>query len=98
MANYPYWLAVVAVFVVLIGRLFIVPSGLRHLPRVPILPLLKSYMSMEPEDRRIRNLILPFANDRREDVVLVWVLGRWMVHILDQQVGLMYLNFNSTTN
>ncbi|KAJ7471054.1 cytochrome P450 [Mycena latifolia] len=82
-----YWLAALALVVVLIGRLFIVPSGLRHLPRVPIFPLLKSYLAMEPEDVRIRALILPFANDRQAGVVLVWVLGRWMVHILDQQIA-----------
>ncbi|KAJ6492569.1 cytochrome P450 [Mycena vitilis] len=84
---YLYWLAAVSVVLVLIGRLFIVPSGLRHLPRVPILPLLKSYLSMEPEDTRIRNLILPFVNNREEGVVLVWALGKWMLHILDQQIA-----------
>ncbi|KAJ7183646.1 cytochrome P450 [Mycena filopes] len=84
---YLYWLVALAVVGVLILRLFIVPSGLRHLPRVPILPLLRSYLAMEPEDTRIRNLILPFANDRQEGVVLVWVLGRWMVHILDPQIA-----------
>lgn len=83
-----YWLAALALVSFFIRRLFVVPSGLQHLPRVPIFPLLKSYLSMEPEDNRIRNLILPFANDQQEGVVLVWVLGRWMVHILDQQVRL----------
>ncbi|KAJ7765863.1 cytochrome P450 [Mycena maculata] len=82
-----YWpLALVVVFL-LTRRLFVVPASLRHLPRVPIFPLLKSYLSMEPEDARIRKLILPFANERQEGVVLVWVLGRWMVHILDQQIA-----------
>ncbi|KAJ7909030.1 cytochrome P450 [Mycena leptocephala] len=80
-----YWLAALALVSFFIRRLFVVPSGLQHLPRVSIFPLLKSYLSMEPEDIRIRNLILPFANDQQEGVVLVWVLGRWMVHILDQQ-------------
>ncbi|KAJ6567499.1 cytochrome P450 [Mycena sp. CBHHK59/15] len=83
----PYWIVLLLVAVVLIGRLFIVPARLRHLPRVPILPLLKSYLSMEPEDTRIRNLILPFADAHQEGIVLVWVLGRWMVHILDQQIA-----------
>ncbi|KAJ7035277.1 cytochrome P450, partial [Mycena alexandri] len=31
--------------------------------------------------------VLPFANDRQEGVVLVWVLGRWMVYILDAQIA-----------
>ncbi|KAJ7680009.1 cytochrome P450 [Mycena rosella] len=82
-----YWLGVLVLVVALVRRLFLVPSGLRHLPRVPIFPLLKSYLAMEPEDMPIRNLILPFANDRQEGVVLVWVLGKWMVHILDSQIA-----------
>ncbi|KAJ7503288.1 cytochrome P450 [Mycena galericulata] len=83
----PYWLLALPLVTLLIRRLFVVPSGLGHLPRVPILPLLKSYLSMEPEDGRIRRLILPFANENQEGVVLVWVLGRWMVHILDHQIA-----------
>lgn len=62
---------------------FGVPAHLRHLPRVPVLPLLWSYLSGEVEDTRIRRLILPFLIDKNEPLVLVWVLGRWMVHILD---------------
>ncbi|KAF8155332.1 cytochrome P450 [Mycena galopus ATCC 62051] len=67
-----YWLAAVVLVVLLVRRPFVVPTSLRRLSRVPIFPLLRSYLSMEPED---------------EGVVLVWVLGQWMVHILDQQVG-----------
>jgi hypothetical protein len=54
----------------------------------PIFPLLKSYLSGEVEDTRIKRLILPFGNERGEGIVLVWALGRWMVHILDEKVCL----------
>ena len=69
-----------------IFRLSTVPSHLRHLPRVPIFPLLVSYLSGEVEDVRIKRLILPYANERGEGLVLVWALGRWMIHILDYKV------------
>jgi hypothetical protein len=77
----------VIVFLVhFIWSFFTVPSHLRHLPCVPIFALLKSYLSGEVEDARIKRLILPFANEKGEGVVLVWALGRWMVHILDEKV------------
>ncbi|KAK0185499.1 cytochrome P450 [Armillaria mellea] len=59
------------------------PRHLRHLPRVAILPLLWSYLTGETEDCRIKRLVLPFSRDAGEQIVLVWALGRWMVHILD---------------
>lgn len=68
-----------------ISRLFTVPSHLRHFPRVPILPLLVSYLSCEVENVRINSLILPYANEKGEGF-LVWALGRWMIHILDHKV------------
>lgn len=75
-----------ALLVHFIWRFFTVPAHLRHLPCVPIFPLLKSYLSGEVEDVRLRRLILPFANEKGEGVVLVWALGRWMVHLLDEKV------------
>lgn len=78
---------IVCVVVFIVAKsFFFVPAELRHLPRVPILPLLWSYLSGEEENKRLRKLILPFANAKKEEVVLVWALGRWMVHILDQKV------------
>ncbi|KAI0346712.1 cytochrome P450 [Trametopsis cervina] len=65
----------------------IVPPELRHLPRVPVLPLLWSYLTVEAEDKRLRRLVLPFLNEKGEEVVLVWALGRWMVHILDHKLA-----------
>lgn len=67
---------------------FTPPAELRHLPMVPILPLLWSYMSGEVEDLRIKRLLLPFANEKGEAVVVVYALGRWIVHVLDHQVTL----------
>ncbi|KAI0319618.1 cytochrome P450 [Amylostereum chailletii] len=75
-----------SLFFVLRPFLF-VPLDLRHLPRVPILPLLWSYLSGEVEDKRLKRLVLPFANEKNEGIVLVWALGRWMVHILDRKLG-----------
>lgn len=80
------WAMIILFLVRLIYGLFTVPSHLRHLPCVPMLPLLKSYLSGEVEDVRIKRLILPFANEKHEGVVLVWALGRWMVHIVDEKV------------
>lgn len=66
---------------------FVVPPHLRHLPRVPVLPLVWSYVAGEPEGDRFRRLLLPFLSERGEGVVLVWALGRWMVHILDAKLA-----------
>ncbi|KAH7921652.1 cytochrome P450 [Leucogyrophana mollusca] len=67
-------------------HLFAIPSNLRHLPSVPLLPLLRSYLSREPDDVRIKRLIMPFADDLSEGVVVVWAMGKWMVHILDSKL------------
>jgi len=80
------WTLVFLLVFYLVSGFFTVPAHLRHLPCVPIFPLLKSYLSGEVEDTRIKRLILPYANERGEGVVLVWALGRWMVHILDEKV------------
>lgn len=77
-----------ALIVILINRAFTPPAELRHLPRAPILPLLWSYISGEVEDVRLKRLILPFANESNEGVVVVYALGRWIVHVLDHQVRL----------
>lgn len=80
------WTLFACISIHLVLSAFTVPAHLRHLPCVPIFPLLKSYFTGEVEDTRIRRLILPFANEKKEGVVLVWALGRWMVHILDEKV------------
>ncbi|EGO03909.1 hypothetical protein SERLA73DRAFT_175595 [Serpula lacrymans var. lacrymans S7.3] len=68
-------------------RLLALPSHLRHLPSVPIWPIVLSYARQEPDDVRIKRLLLPYANKHSEGVVLVWVFGQWMVHILDPQLA-----------
>jgi hypothetical protein len=70
----------------LINRLLTPPPELRHLPRLSVLPILWSYITGEVEDARIKRLIIPFANKTDEGVVLVYALGRWIVHILDHKV------------
>ncbi|OBZ71768.1 hypothetical protein A0H81_08230 [Grifola frondosa] len=65
--------------------MFAVPRALRHLPHVPVLPTLWSYARWEVEDIRITKLLLPFAK-RGEPAVLVYMLGQWIVHVLDHNV------------
>ncbi|KAK1236607.1 hypothetical protein PQX77_000159 [Marasmius sp. AFHP31] len=72
---------------VLVVKQFTPPAELQHLPRVPILPLLWSYAKGEVEDVRIKKLIVPFANEKNEGVVVVYALGRWIVHVLDHKIG-----------
>ncbi|KIJ63828.1 hypothetical protein HYDPIDRAFT_91894 [Hydnomerulius pinastri MD-312] len=67
-------------------RLFTPPRSIRHLPRVPILPLLRSYFLREPNDVQFQRLIMPFVNEKSEGVVVVWAMGKWMIHILDPKL------------
>ncbi|KAF8636248.1 hypothetical protein AX16_011018 [Volvariella volvacea WC 439] len=67
---------------ILAQYLLAVPSELRHLPRVSPYATIWSYARRESVDRRVKRLILPFA-ERGEGVVLVYMLGKWGVHILD---------------
>ncbi len=82
------WQILVAFFAafVLSKWAFTPPAELDRLPRVPILALLWSYASGEVEEARIKRLILPFANEKGEGVVLAYSFGRWIVHVLDYQV------------
>ncbi|TFY70743.1 hypothetical protein EVG20_g2277 [Dentipellis fragilis] len=80
-------LAACAISIIAIARVFTPPAALRHLPKVPILPLLWSYFRGEVEDVRIKRLIVPFANERNEGVVLVYAFGRWIVHVLDHKIA-----------
>lgn len=67
-------------------RLLSVPAHLRHIPTVPIWPLLWSYLSGEVEEQRVKRLVLPYAKSMQTDVVLVFCLGDWMVQVLDAKV------------
>jgi hypothetical protein len=81
-----YLFIALASFLVVWGsRVFAVPPELRHLPRVSVLRLLWSYAKAESDDVRARRLILPFVKDG-EDVVLVWIFGRWIIHIIKDEV------------
>ncbi|RPD65776.1 cytochrome P450 [Lentinus tigrinus ALCF2SS1-7] len=70
-----------------IYRLLRVPPHLRHIPKVPLLPLLFSYFSGEVEEQRVKRLVLPFAKRMQTDVVLVYCLGDWMVQVLESKLG-----------
>ncbi|TRM57260.1 cytochrome P450, partial [Schizophyllum amplum] len=87
-AMQEHWVLLTAVGLLVIAcrRLFTPPPELAHLPRVPVLPLLWSYFTGEVEDVRIKRLLLPFA-ERGEGVVLVYALGRWIVHVLDDKIA-----------
>ncbi|TFK38345.1 cytochrome P450 [Crucibulum laeve] len=81
----PYLLALLLT-VLFINYLLTPPAELRHLPCVPVIPLLWSFISGETENSRIKRLLLPFMQDEGEGAVLVYALGRWMVHILDPKI------------
>ena len=80
----------VGILVVLVRYLLAVPQELRHLPRVSPYATIWSYAIRESVDLRVRRLILPFAR-RGDGVVLVYMLGKWGVHVLDPNVGHGYL-------
>ncbi|KAF9463621.1 cytochrome P450 [Collybia nuda] len=78
-----YILAAVVLLPVLFIQWYIaVPAQLAHLPRVSPFATMWSYARKESVDRRVKRLILPFA-ERGEPVVLVYMLGKWGVHVLD---------------
>ncbi|KAI0358041.1 cytochrome P450 [Trametes cingulata] len=68
-------------------RLLQVPPQLRHIPKVPLWPLIRSYLSGEVEEQRVRRLVLPFAKRMNTDVVVVFCLGDWMVQVLEPKLG-----------
>jgi hypothetical protein len=83
-------LGIAGFFVTLVRYLLAVPSNLRHLPRVSPYATIWSYARRESVDRRVKRLILPFA-ERGEGVVSVYMLGKWGVHVLDANVRLFSL-------
>ena len=52
----------------------------------------------EVEDVRIKKLILPFANEKGEGVVVIYALGRWIVHVLDRKVSIYYFYSGTSTD
>ncbi|KAF3398595.1 Cytochrome P450 4c21 [Penicillium rolfsii] len=78
--------SLLAVTVSKISRAFLVPKQLRHLPRVSILKLLLSYARGEPDDFRAQKLLMPFS-EQGHGLVLVWALGRWIVHVLSHDLA-----------
>jgi hypothetical protein len=84
------WTALYAVPVLLallLYKLFVVPRSLAHIPRVSVIAQLKSYIAGESEDQCIKRLILPFANEHGRPIVLGWIFGVWIVHVMDYKVG-----------
>ncbi|KAG5652534.1 hypothetical protein H0H81_004691 [Sphagnurus paluster] len=76
------WLVLVGGLYAFVQYLVAVPADLRHLPKVSPYATIWSYARRESVDCRVRRLILPFAK-RGEPVVLVYMLGKWGVHVLD---------------
>ncbi|RDB23781.1 Docosahexaenoic acid omega-hydroxylase CYP4F3 [Hypsizygus marmoreus] len=76
------WLVVAGLLYAFMQYLLAVPAELRHLPKVSPYLTIWSYARRESVDSRVRRLILPFAK-RGEGVVLVYMLGKWGVHVLD---------------
>lgn len=80
-------LAALAIGLILVYKhVFAVPTQLRHLSRVPIIPLILSYVSGETEERRTLRLLLPCAHTHDSGLVLVWAFGLWYVHCVDPKV------------
>ena len=82
---YPWqlWcLCIAGLLVTLVQYLLAAPSDLRHLPRVSPYTTIWSYARRESIDRLVKRLVLPFV-ERGEGVVLVYMLGKWGVHVLE---------------
>lgn len=89
--GFGYIAILLTALVALISWLVAVPAELHHLPRVSPYAMIWSYARRESVDSRVKRLILPFAL-RGEGVVLVYMLGKWGVHVLDANVCL-YANY-----
>ncbi|KAG6849674.1 hypothetical protein H0H93_006390 [Arthromyces matolae] len=76
------YIIALAVLFLSVQYILAVPAELRHLPKVSPYATIWSYACRESVDSRVRRLILPFAQ-RGDGVVLVYMLGKWGVHILD---------------
>ncbi|KAF8074653.1 cytochrome P450 4F5 [Lyophyllum atratum] len=76
------WLLVAGALFTFVQYMLAVPTELRHLPKVSPYATIWSYARRESVDSRVRRLIMPFAT-RGEGVVLVYMLGKWGVHVLD---------------
>ena len=80
------WWFVPALLFAFVQYVLAVPAELRHLPKVSPYATIWSYARRESVDSRVRRLILPFAK-RGDGVVLVYMLGKWGVHVLDPAVS-----------
>ncbi|KAH0582491.1 hypothetical protein H2248_010435 [Termitomyces sp. 'cryptogamus'] len=76
------WCFVLMLLFAFVRYVLAVPAELRHLPKVSPYATIWSYARRESVDSRVRRLILPFAK-RGDGVVLVYMLGKWGVHVLD---------------
>ncbi|KAG6855941.1 hypothetical protein H0H87_009134 [Tephrocybe sp. NHM501043] len=76
------WLSILILLFCFMQYVLAVPAELRHLPRVSPYATIWSYARRESVDSRVRRLILPFAR-RGDGVVLVYMLGKWGVHVID---------------
>ncbi|TFK34497.1 cytochrome P450 [Crucibulum laeve] len=77
-----WWLALGCLVFAFVQYLLAVPAELRHLPKVSPYATIWSYARRESVDMRVKRLVLPFAQ-RGEGVVLVYMLGKWGIHVLD---------------
>ncbi|PBK62202.1 cytochrome P450 [Armillaria solidipes] len=80
-------LASCTALLLLFGHLFRCPSHLHHIPQVPLRLLILSFLLGESEDIRIHEVILPFARSCSTDIVVVWALGSWYVHVLNYKLA-----------
>lgn len=69
------------------------PTCLRHLPRVSMFATLLSLLTGETEERRVKRLMLPVAEEHGAGLVVVWAIGGWYVHVLDFEVSVHQVEF-----
>lgn len=80
-----WWLFLLGLLVAFVQYKLSVPADLRHLPTVSPYATILSYARRESVDSRVKRLVMPFAR-RGEGVVLVYMLGKWGIHVLDANV------------
>lgn len=92
----PLFTALAIGLILVYNRVFAVSTPLRHMPRVPIIPLILSYVSGETEERRTLRLLLPCAKTHNSGLVLVWAFALGIVHCVDPKLRSTHLLSSSS--
>jgi hypothetical protein len=79
--------AIMAIVFLLLRMFILCPRELSHIPRIPLVATVISFLSGETESARTLRLHLPLAKQNRSGIVIIWALGEWYVHVLDYKVS-----------